>query len=66
MKRMVVALLFALAWSDTFQSRVEVLALLQSLNGEILAGSSATRTLETWCGEARTIVCSVMGGCSWG
>jgi len=51
MKRMVVALLFALAWSDTFQSRVEVLALLQSLNGEILAGSSATRTLETWCGE---------------
>ncbi|HET7437824.1 MAG TPA: hypothetical protein VFN10_24170, partial [Thermoanaerobaculia bacterium] len=38
-------------WSDTFASRVEVLALLQSLNGEILASTSATRTLEAWCGE---------------
>jgi chorismate-pyruvate lyase len=40
-----------LEWRDTYQSRLEVLALLQSLNGEILAGSSATRTLEQWCGE---------------
>jgi chorismate-pyruvate lyase len=38
-------------WRDTFESRLEILALLQSLNGEILAGSSATRTLEEWCGE---------------
>jgi chorismate-pyruvate lyase len=38
-------------WRDTFESRLEVLALLQTLNGEILAGSSATRTLEEWCGE---------------
>jgi chorismate-pyruvate lyase len=38
-------------WRDTFESRLEVLALLQTLNGEILAGSSATRTLEAWCGE---------------
>lgn len=40
-------------WRDTYQSRVEILALLQSLNAEILAGSSATRTLEAWCGEHR-------------
>jgi chorismate-pyruvate lyase len=38
-------------WRDTFESRLAVLALMQSLNGEILASSSATRTLETWCGE---------------
>jgi chorismate-pyruvate lyase len=38
-------------WPDTFGSRVEVLALLQTLNGELLASTSATRTLETWCGE---------------
>src|SRR5205809_260633 len=40
-----------LEWPDTYQSRLEILALLQSLNGQILAGSSATRTLEEWCGE---------------
>jgi chorismate-pyruvate lyase len=40
-------------WRDTFESRLEILALLQTLNGEILAGSSATRTLEQWCGEHR-------------
>jgi chorismate-pyruvate lyase len=38
-------------WRDTFESRLEIVALLQTLNGELLAGSSATRTLETWCGE---------------
>jgi chorismate-pyruvate lyase len=38
-------------WRDTFESRVEILALLQSANAEILASSSATRTLEEWCGE---------------
>jgi chorismate-pyruvate lyase len=42
-----------LEWRDTFEARVEILALLQSLNSELLAGSSATRTLETWCGEHR-------------
>lgn len=40
-------------WPDTYQSRLEILALLQSLNGEILAASSATRTLEQWCGDHR-------------
>ena len=61
MKRgvLIAALSLALAlqaraeWQDTFESRLEVLALLQSLNAGILAGSSATRTLEEWCGEHR-------------
>jgi len=39
------------AWRDSYQSRVEILAILQSLNVDILASSSATRTLEAWCGE---------------
>lgn len=58
-RALIVALSFALAlqaraeWRDTFESRVEVLALLQSLNAGILAGTSATRTLEEWCGEHR-------------
>jgi hypothetical protein len=38
-------------WRDTFQSRLRILALLQTLNGEILASSSATRTLEQWCAD---------------
>ncbi|HEX2833232.1 MAG TPA: hypothetical protein VHW00_09465 [Thermoanaerobaculia bacterium] len=38
-------------WRDTFELRVAVLALLQTINADILAASSATRTLETWCGE---------------
>jgi hypothetical protein len=37
------------AWADTFVSRVEALALMQSLNAEILGSTSATLTLETWC-----------------
>ena len=40
-------------WRDTYESRLEILALLQTLNAEILAASSATRTLEEWCGEHR-------------
>ena len=38
-------------WHDTFASRLEVLALMQSINIELLSSSSATRTLEAWCGE---------------
>lgn len=45
-----------LEWSDTFESRLEILALLQSLNVEILAGTSATRTLEAWCGDHQMAV----------
>jgi chorismate-pyruvate lyase len=36
-------------WPDTFESRLEVLALTQTLNAEILASPSATRSLEKWC-----------------
>jgi chorismate-pyruvate lyase len=36
-------------WPDTFVSRLEALALLQSLNAELLSHNSATLTLEHWC-----------------
>jgi chorismate-pyruvate lyase len=56
----IVALCCALAlpvsaqrWRDTYESRLEILALLQTLSADILAGSSATRSLEQWCGEHR-------------
>jgi hypothetical protein len=34
------------AWPDSFATRVEALALIQTLNAEILASRSATLTLE--------------------
>jgi chorismate-pyruvate lyase len=34
---------------DNYDSRLEVLALMQTLNADILASSSATKTLESWC-----------------
>lgn len=37
------------AWPDTFVARLEALALMQTLNAEILASRSATLTLEKWC-----------------
>jgi chorismate-pyruvate lyase len=40
-------------WPDTFNSRVQVLALMQTLNAEILASRSATATLERWCRDHR-------------
>ena len=36
---------------DTYLSRVEVLALIQTLNGALLASRSATLTLEKWCAD---------------
>lgn len=36
-------------WPDTFVSRVEVLALLETLDVELLSHDSATLTLEHWC-----------------
>jgi chorismate-pyruvate lyase len=36
-------------WPDTFISRVEAVALLQTLNGNLLSHDSATLTLERWC-----------------
>jgi hypothetical protein len=38
------------AWHDTPATRLAALALLQSLNAELLASPSATLTLEHWCG----------------
>jgi chorismate-pyruvate lyase len=36
-------------WPDSFVARVEALALLQTLNAELLSHDSATATLENWC-----------------
>jgi len=38
-------------WPDTPVARLEALALIETLNGEILASRSATLTLETWCAD---------------
>lgn len=39
------------AWRDGFLSRVEALALMQTLNASLLASRSATATLEKWCAD---------------
>jgi chorismate-pyruvate lyase len=36
-------------WPDTFESRLEALALVETLNANLLASDSATQTLEDWC-----------------
>lgn len=41
----------ALNWPDGFTSRVEVLALMQTINASLLASRSATAVLEQWCGS---------------
>jgi chorismate-pyruvate lyase len=41
----------AAPWRDDFTARVEALALLQSLNAELLSHDSATLTLDRWCGS---------------
>jgi hypothetical protein len=38
-------------WPDSFVGRLEALALIESLNGELLAHDSATLTLERWCAD---------------
>ena len=40
-------------WPDTFTARLEALALMQTLNADILASRSATQTLENWCRDHR-------------
>jgi hypothetical protein len=40
-------------WPDSFVARVEALALLQTLNADLLSHDSATLTLERWCGVHR-------------
>jgi chorismate-pyruvate lyase len=37
------------AWHDSFTTRLEALALLQSLNADLLSHDSATLTLDRWC-----------------
>ena len=41
------------AWPDSFVARVEALALLQTLNADLLGHDSATQTLERWCDAHR-------------
>ena len=36
-------------WPDTYVARLEALALMQTLNADLLASRSATKTLEHWC-----------------
>jgi len=53
------------AWPDTFEARVQALALIQTLNADVLASRSATATLEQWCrdhklAEPPTIVATLM------
>lgn len=38
-------------WRQDFVSRVEILALMQTLNASLLASRSATATLEKWCAD---------------
>lgn len=40
-------------WRDNFTTRLEALALLQSLNVDLLSHDSATLTLDRWCGAHR-------------
>lgn len=39
-----------LVWTDDSYSRMKALAMLQSLNSDLLSHPSATLTLERWCG----------------
>jgi hypothetical protein len=41
--------LVPLSWQDSFLTRVELLALIETLNAELLSHPSATVTLERWC-----------------
>jgi hypothetical protein len=41
---------FAEDWPGSFLARVEAMALIETLNAELLSNPSATLTLERWCG----------------
>jgi hypothetical protein len=43
----------ASSWPDTFVARIEALALLETLNAELLSHDSATSTLGRWCESHR-------------
>ncbi len=38
-------------WHDTYVARLEALTLIETLNAELLASRSATKTLDKWCAE---------------
>src|SRR5580692_6588946 len=40
-------------WPDSFAGRLEALALLETLNADLLAHDSATLTIERWCADHR-------------
>jgi hypothetical protein len=40
-------------WPDSFVGRLEALALIESLNADLLSHESATLTLERWCADHR-------------
>src|ERR1700719_2167220 len=40
-------------WQESFTARLEALALLQTLNAELLSHDSATLTLDRWCDAHR-------------
>jgi hypothetical protein len=40
-------------WPDNFVGRLEALALIETLNADLLAHDSATLTLERWCADHR-------------
>jgi hypothetical protein len=40
-------------WQDSFVARVEALALIETLNADLLSHDSATLTLERWCADHR-------------
>ena len=40
-----------LSWQDSFLTRVELLALIETLNARLLAALTATEVLERWCAE---------------
>jgi hypothetical protein len=43
----------AVPWQESFTSRLEAFALLQTLNAELLSHHSATLTLDRWCAVHR-------------
>ncbi len=42
-----------LSWEDSFLARIELLALIETLNADLLGHPSATLTLERWCADHR-------------
>src|ERR1700680_4162630 len=40
-------------WQESFTARLEALAVLQTLNAELLSHDSATLTLDRWCAAHR-------------